>query len=349
MRKTHRVIVNGEAFTAGRGDVLLDAALLSGVHIPHDCRSGHCGTCQVRMVSGSLLGGGDAAGVRACQARVISDVTLEIEKVPDVASTSGRIAALAPIAPDVVEVTIALRQPVEYLPGQYYQIAFRGFPIRCYSPTVPLDRFGDDHHVHFHVRRLADGRVSSALGRRICRGHPVKLLGPFGSAYLRPNLGNRLVLVSSGTGFAPIWSIADAALRESFEREVVVVASARSLESLYMLPALWRIATCPNVTVIPVTSTRHASAIIRTGRPTDHIPLLDADDLVYACGAPAMVDAVRALARAAGAACYADPFVPNDAGDDSLLTRTAGWLSDTARATFSLRAGRSPEGAAIHN
>jgi 3-phenylpropionate/trans-cinnamate dioxygenase ferredoxin reductase subunit len=283
------------------------------------------------VVGGRVFGGGDPSALRACQARIIADVTLAVEQVPEIVTTSGRIASLVPLAPDVVEVTVALRQRTEHLPGQYFQVSFRGFPARCYSPTVPLDQFGDERFVRFHIRRLAGGRVSSALGRTIVNGHPVKLSGPFGSAYLRPSLTNRLVLVSSGTGFAPIWSIADAAMRESYHRELVVVAGARSLESLYMLPALWRLATCPNVTVVPVTSTPHASRVVRTGRPTAYMPPLDADDIVYACGAPAMVEAAKAAAAAAGAACYADPFVPNVDSRDGMLSRTASLLAAAAR------------------
>src|SRR5262245_50528322 len=221
MRTMHRVIVDGEEFAARRGDVLLDAALTNGVHIPHDCRSGHCGTCQVRVLEGEVFGGGDGRAVRACRCRIIADVSIAREDVPEVTTMSGRVIGLVPLAPDVVEVAIALQRPTTHLPGQYFQVQFRGFPARCYSPTVPLDRFGDRRSIHLHVRRLPDGRVSADLGGRIGKGHRVKLKGPFGAAYLRPGLPNRLVLVAGGTGFAPIWAIADAAMREHYERELV--------------------------------------------------------------------------------------------------------------------------------
>ena len=82
----------------------------------------------------------------------------------------------------------------------------------------------------------------------------MKLEGPFGSAYLRPNQGNRLVLVAGGTGFAPIWSIADAAsARTSGGVRSSWCGRTRSINSLYIIPALTRLATCPNVTIVPVT------------------------------------------------------------------------------------------------
>ena len=46
MAKTCTVAVNGQTFKAKAGDVLLDAALVSGVNISHDCRSGVCGSAS---------------------------------------------------------------------------------------------------------------------------------------------------------------------------------------------------------------------------------------------------------------------------------------------------------------
>jgi len=44
MAKTCKVTVNKESFHAKCGDLLLDAALANGVDLPHDCRSGVCGS-----------------------------------------------------------------------------------------------------------------------------------------------------------------------------------------------------------------------------------------------------------------------------------------------------------------
>jgi 3-phenylpropionate/trans-cinnamate dioxygenase ferredoxin reductase subunit len=327
MNKTHQVIVNGETFSARRGEVLLDAALTAGIHIPHDCRSGHCGSCRVSIVSGALLGG-DVHEAKACQCRVIADVAVAVEEVPEVTSVGGRVSALDQVAPDVVELSIELHQPLEYLPGQYLQVQFRGYPSRCYSPTVPLDRFGDPNTIHLHVRRVPGGRVSSALGAGIRVGRRVKLTGPFGSAFLRLGMANPLVLVAGGTGFAPIWSIADAAMRENYQREVVLLVGARTIESLYMIPALWRLASCPNVTIVPVTARRQtANPVVQAGSPADYLPSLHADHIVYVAGPPNLVNAVTDIARANGVICYADAFAPNVAREEGVLVKAMNWFS----------------------
>src|SRR5215831_9281829 len=335
MPKLCRVEVNGQTFSAARGELLLDAALMNGVDIPHDCRSGYCGSCRVHVLAGRCVGGpgSDPEIVHACQSRIVTDLKIEVEDVPENVTVSGRVAELLPRAPDVMEVGIELQEPLRYLPGQYCSLRFRGFPARCFSPTAALDWPCNQRLLRFHVRKLRNGRVSSQLGRRIRQGHHIKLSGPFGSAFLRPFPSRRLVLVCSGTGFAPIWSIAEAAITEEPRRELVLIAASRKLESLYMIPALCRLALFPNVSIIPVVAEQQAmSNAVRKGSPPDYLPALSSKDVVYCAGAPAMVEAISRAAAGAGAKCYSDPFEPAAAQREkrtSLLSRAADWLGSS--------------------
>lgn len=314
MRKICKVTLDKGAFHANCGDLLLDSALLNGVELPHDCRSGVCGSCRVRLVDGKVFGGTEEGSdmIYACQARVVSDLKLATESLPDTISLPARLAELTRLAPDVVGVNIELPRPLNYLPGQYCKLQFRGFPERCYSPSYPLQGAPDRHLLQFHIRRFVDGAVSSALGEGIRVGHRVRVTGPLGSAHFRPNHRGRTVLIASGTGFAPMWSIAAAAITEEPRREMMFVVAARKLQSFYMHQALCRLALFPNVTIIPVVSEpQNVTAAIRIGRPLDYLPMLSPDDMVYASGAPAMTNEIARIARQAGAVCYTDPFVPN--------------------------------------
>ena len=333
MSKTCKVTLNNEPFLANCGDLLLDSALMNGIDLPHDCRSGICGACRVRLVDGKVFGGHEHGDdmVHACQARIVSDLEIVTEPVPDQISLSGRVANIVRLAPDVIGVDVELPKALRYLPGQYCKVQFRGFPARSYSPTYPLEGPPDHRLLHFHIRQLSDGTVSSALGRNIRIGHRVKVTGPLGSAYLRPNHTGSIVLIASGTGFAPMWSIAVAAIMERPQRELIFVVAARKLQSLYMHSALCRLALFPNVTIIPtVSEPQDVSPAIRSGRPTDHLPNLSANDVVYTSGAPAMTEAVARLARTAGARCYTDPFVSSGrpAGSPTMARRLTGWLNN---------------------
>jgi ferredoxin-NAD(P)+ reductase (naphthalene dioxygenase ferredoxin-specific) len=311
MPPSHVITVNGQSFRARQGEVLLDAALANGVAMPFDCRAGHCGTCCVRLVSGSVRGGeGTEPGiVHACQCRIFGDATLERDDAQGV-----RIVARA----------------LPYHAGQYAKVGFKGFPSRPFSITLPLQTARDQRLVWFHIRRMAPGGVTAALGKSITIGHAVTLEGPYGSAHYRANSASRMVLVATNTGFAPIWSIAVAALRENPQRLMMIIAGGRSLDALYMGPALAQLTRFPNVHIIPVCSAAHnLPKAVMPGRPTDYLPILLPSDVLYACGAPGMVEAVKTIAAKAGAVCYADPFVAarGSAEDNTQASRLTGWLT----------------------
>src|ERR1700750_1236464 len=97
-QKMVKVTLNRQAFHAHCGDLVLDSALMNGVDLPHDCRSGVCGACRVRLADGQGVGRTEEASdmIYACQARIISDLKLVTELVPEVVSVQGRVARLTP-------------------------------------------------------------------------------------------------------------------------------------------------------------------------------------------------------------------------------------------------------------
>jgi CDP-4-dehydro-6-deoxyglucose reductase, E3 len=329
MAKQHRVTLNGQTFQARSGQVLLDAATVSGTDIPHDCRAGRCGTCVTRVNKGITLGGEtmQRGMVHACQARVFSDLDLSVEALPAVSHMQARVASLTDVTADVVELEIEPAARFQLLPGQYCRFTFRGFPERAFSPTAPLDGEETGHNFRLNIKRVRNGRVSTNLGGKIKVGHPLTINGPFGHAFLRPRQSNRIVLVAGGTGFAPMWAVGDASLREHPWREIVLIAGTRELNQLYMLPALELARRFPNVTTIATTETaQDVDPSILRGRPSDHLPRLRSNDIVYAAGAPAMVEAVGVAATAAHATFYADPFEPAGSQAEDWLTKAVSWL-----------------------
>ena len=346
MARRHQITLNGTSFLARRGELLLDAALNNGIDLPYDCRAGHCGTCCVRLVAGEVRGGqGSEPGiVHACQCRIVGDVVIERGQPSGLRTVEGVLTSLRPLSVDVMEVGIRTDRALPYHAGQYAQLRFSGYPSRPFSITHPLSGNPNSRSVWFHVRRMQGGRVSSALGKRIRPGHRVKLTGPHGSAHFRANLDGRMILVATSTGFAPIWSIAVAALRENPERTMMIIAGGRSIEALYMGPALAQLARFPNVLVVPICSTPQTlSPVVKLGRPTDFLPRLLPSDVLYACGAPGMVDAIKTIAGRIGAVCYADPFLPSTdtAVEEGVLARAMGWLGvPTARQVGQLSLAR---------
>jgi NAD(P)H-flavin reductase/ferredoxin len=339
MGRSYELVINGKTVKATYGETLVDAGLSGWVAIPHDCNSGQCETCRVSVVSGQVddRGTGDKGTVLACQAKVIGNAAIAFDHVPEIAKRSGTVTGIAPLAPDTVEVTVTLASPMPIRPGQYLSVKFAGFPARDLSPTVRFDGTSGENELAFHIRRYPGGLVSTQVGATIRPGHRVQLRGPFGSAFLRDGDGP-LILIGGGTGWAPIWSVAAAARREQRYRDILVIAGAREAEGLYMRRSLeWLIDD--GVREIIAVAEYGATDPVRPGRPTHYLPSLGPEDTVYVAGPPPLVDAVKLKSRAAGARCYADPFLPN-AQPLSLVDRVMAMLRRPAAAPVETLAPR---------
>lgn len=335
MPKRHNIAVNGLSFSANSGSVLLDAALRQGIKYPHDCRAGRCGTCLTQVRAGITVGGdcGQPGYVHACQARVLSDLQIAFDAVPEPVTIDATLSGLNDLAADVVELEVSPAKPFEMLPGQYCRFTFRGFPPRSFSPTVPLVGRNRPGTFRLQIKRVRDGRVSTQLGKSIGVGHGLTIDGPFGAAYHRPGCEERLVMAASGTGFAPILAVADAALKENPQRQMVLIAGARRLQSLYMPAALGRLSALPNVTVIAAAEEPQTeSRLVRPGRIEDHLPSLGPADIVFVAGGPDVVGAVSGRARSAGAQVFSDAFEPAEAAGSSIgglwakVTGATSWM-----------------------
>jgi NAD(P)H-flavin reductase/ferredoxin len=310
MRTTCHLIVNGHSIQANIGETLVDAALGGWTVIPHDCCSGQCETCRVTVVAGNIddQGTGDGRTVLACTATIEGDAEIEFDEVPRIAKRTGVVSEISNLAPDVVEVTVTLIEPFEYRPGQYFNVKFSGFPGRDLSPTVRADGTCGSNELIFHIRRYPGGLVSTQIGATIGVGHRVHVRGPFGHAFLR-NGNGPIVLVSGGTGWAPIWSLAVAARQTQRHRDLIVIAGARDPASLYMRRSLEWLAD-DGVRDVVATTQIGAMQPLLSGLPTHYLPSLGLEDTVYVAGPPGLVDAVKTKARLGRARCYADPFLP---------------------------------------
>jgi 3-phenylpropionate/trans-cinnamate dioxygenase ferredoxin reductase subunit len=310
MSSTCHLIVNGHSIQANIGETLVDAALGGWTVIPHDCCSGQCETCRVTVVGGTVddQGTGEGRTVLACTATIEGDAEIEFDEVPRLAKRSGVVSKISTLAPDVVEVVVTLMDPFDYRPGQYFNVKFSGFPGRDLSPSVFADGTCGANELVFHIRRYPGGLVSTQIGATIRVGHRVHVRGPFGQAFLREGTGP-IVLISGGTGWAPIWSVAAAARRTQRHRELIVIAGARNPQSLYMRDSLEWLVDDGVRDVVAATEVGAVQPLF-PGLPTHYLPSLGLEDTVYVAGPPGLVDAVRTKARQGRARCYADPFLP---------------------------------------
>ncbi len=313
---TYRITVqpSGHGFDVEPGNTILRAALNAGVNLPYGCRNGACGSCKGRVLTGEVdrgdyqeqaLTAQDVAAGYAlfCCARPLSDVSIECREVGavrdiPVRTMPCRVEAMERAAPDVMLLKLRLptNERLQFLAGQYIDILLKDGRRRSFSLANPPH---DDELLELHVRHIEGGYFTDKVFNEMKARDLLRFVGPQGSFFLREDSKKPIVLVAGGTGFAPIKAIVQHALQERTARPITLYWGARNRAGLYMheLAESWA-ASQPGLHYVPVLSDTPLQAGWHGRAGLVHeVVMADLPDLsgyqVYACGAPAMIDAAK--------------------------------------------------------
>jgi CDP-4-dehydro-6-deoxyglucose reductase len=312
---SHQVTIqpSGHQFTVNDGETVLAAALREGIVIAYGCRHGVCGTCKGRLLEGSVDYGiyqehamSEAerrAGMALfCQAKPLADLQIQCREIG--AAVKGiqikllpvRVVKLQRAAPDVMLLDLKLpaNERLQYLAGQYIDLLLKGNTRRSFSmANAPHD----DGVLQLHLRDYG-GPFSQHVFGVMKEKDIIRFEGPFGTFFLREESSKPIILLASGTGFAPIKAMVEHAQHAGIARPVTLYWGCRVRADLYMneLAESWHRAG--RLRYVPVLSDAPASDRW-TGRTgfVHRAVMEDFPDLsghqVYACGAPVMVDAAH--------------------------------------------------------
>lgn len=301
------------------GVTILEAALADGIAYPHGCRSGRCGSCKSRLVSGkvdlfdhsrfALSDEEKAQGlVLACRAIPTTDAIVAwLGGDEETASHSRRrlhcrVAAIEDATHDIKRIRLVIdgADPLVFTAGQYARLTFAGAPTRDYSmASEPGER-----ELEFHIRRVPGGAATQYIHALVKLGDPVLVEGPFGSSYLREQHTGPILCVAGGSGLAPIKGIVEAAIARGMRQPIHVYFGARSDRDLYLVDHFESLAKRhPHLSFTPVLSDAPLEARWRTGFVTDAVAkdLQDFDGWkAYVAGPPPMVEAAMQICTARG-------------------------------------------------
>jgi CDP-4-dehydro-6-deoxyglucose reductase, E3 len=313
------------------GETLLDAALREGIGMPFECRNGGCGRCKATLAYGNVDYGAylpdalteaerRAGRLLACSATALGDIELEYLPAAGAVPVPPRVRGavverLEKLSPDVMRVILKLEEPIAFYAGQYINILIEDGEKRSFSFAAPPEM--DDDRIELHIRRVPGGRFTTRVFERMQPGELLRFEGPLGSFFLREANDKPIIFVAGATGFAPVKSMIEHALRRGFKRPMLLYWGVRSLKDLYLaeLPRKWE-REHPHFKFVPVLSAPAPEDRWegRTGLVHEAI-LADFPDLagyqVYACGSLAMVEAAHPAFRRHGLHdddCYSDAF-----------------------------------------
>ena len=320
-----QVLDSPSAFEAGPGESLLDAALRCDVKLPHECTVGGCGTCRVKVLEGRVdyadfpmaLSHEEAEQgyALACQARVQSDLVIEVPRVmlAQPSRQSAMITALEPLSADVMHLQLVLPDlaSLSYRPGQHMNVWLADGTHRSFSmASAP-----DGNQVDFHVRRIPGGRFTEGYLAQLAPGDMLDVESPLGTFRYHEEDYREMVMVATGTGISPLKSILHALMEDPDCPPVSLYWGMHNASELYLDREIRSWADrLFEFRYVPVLSRGDAGWTGRRGHVQQAV-LEDTADLsehsIYLCGSPRMIHDAKEAFLARGACVdrtYVDGF-----------------------------------------
>ncbi|MEF2267456.1 CDP-6-deoxy-delta-3,4-glucoseen reductase [Janthinobacterium sp. LS2A] len=324
---------SGHQFSCEADETVLSAAIRAGVGLPYSCKSGACSSCKGKIVSGnvqhkpyqprSLTEDEAAAGYSLlCCAVPQGDLVVQAREVAGssdypIKKMPSRVTTIEKVAPDVVVLTLQLpaSERLNYRAGQYIEIMLRDNKRRSYSmASAPVE----GGPVSLHIRHMPGGLFTDQVFGTMKERDILRFEGPMGTFFLREDSDKPVVLLASGTGFAPLKAIVEHMINEQSPRPITLYWGGRRPHDLYMdaLCRQWA-ADLPQFTYVPVVSDALPEDAWegRTGFVHQAV-IADLPDMsayqVYACGAPIVVESANRdfvqLCQLPADEFYADAF-----------------------------------------
>jgi CDP-4-dehydro-6-deoxyglucose reductase len=245
--------------------------------------------------------------VLTCRATALSDVVIESRQVTSadafpIRKMPVRIASMEKMSPDVMRIMLQLpsTENMQYHAGQYVEFLLRDGSRRAYSmANAPHTLVAGAPMVELHLRHMPGGKFTDHVFGAMKEKEIQRIEAPFGSFYLREDSDKPMVLLASGTGFAPIKALLEQMQHKNIQRPARLYWGGRRPSDIYMSDWVTaQLALMPNLQFIPVVS---------DALPADHwtgrtgfvhaAVLQDIADLsgyqVYACGAPVVIESAQ--------------------------------------------------------
>ena len=324
---------SGHQFECDADETILAAALRANVGLPHGCKNGACGACKGKILTGeTILGKHQEKTLTSdevqqglslfCCAKPQSNVSIEVREIEIGEFPSKklptRIAKIEKLSHDVMLLNLQLpaTEKFGYRAGQYIEFLLRDGKRRSYS-MASAPHTSDQ--ISLHIRHMPGGLFTDQVFSTLKERDILRIEGPQGTFFLREDSEKPIILLASGTGFAPIKAVIEHAIGQKSTRPITLYWGGRRPADLYLhqLCLDWA-TTVPHFQYVPVIS--DALPEDNWGGRTGfvHRAVLDdfndlSDVQVYACGAPIVVDSAKrdfvGLANLPVDEFYADSFI----------------------------------------
>jgi NAD(P)H-flavin reductase/hemoglobin-like flavoprotein len=218
------------------------------------------------------------------------------------ASWLGRVVEHTRVGWDLAMITLQTPEPVPYRAGQYVSVETPQRP-RLWRYLSPANAPREDGTLEFHVRAVDGGWVSRAIVAHSQIGDTWRIGPPMGRMHVDPSSERELLMVTGGTGMAPIKALLEDIAHRPEQPRTQVFVGGRTWDDLYDFASLRRFSYSNTwVDVIPVVEDDEGATGAERGTLADVVTRYGAwsDHDVLVCGSPAMIRATVSRMLVAG-------------------------------------------------
>jgi NAD(P)H-flavin reductase/hemoglobin-like flavoprotein len=224
----------------------------------------------------------------------------EAERGP--ASWLGRVVSHTRVGWDLAMITVQTPAPVPYRAGQYVSVETPQRP-RLWRYLSPANAPREDGTLDFHVRAVDGGWVSRAIVAHSQIGDTWRIGPPMGRMQVDAASDRELLMVTGGTGMAPIKALLEDVAQRPEQPRTQVFVGGRTWDDLYDFASLRKFSYSNTwLDVIPVVEDDEGASGAERGTLADVVTRYGAwsDHDVLVCGSPAMIRATVSRMLVAG-------------------------------------------------
>lgn len=293
---SYRIALNDDqenSFSCRDDETILEAALAAGINIPYSCRQGNCKSCVVKKLSGEIDYAKDELfqeseqDIVSCQAYPLTDIVLELDVRAINAGISVKTLPTRIISIEkrknttILQLKLPSHEKFVFLPGQYLNILLKNNQKRSYS----IASKPEESYLELHIKHYKNGLFSDNLLTNAKVGDLLKIEGPLGNFSWHSD-AYPVLLIASGTGFAPICSMLKTYLPSS-KQPIHFHWIVKEKEDFYSsLPEEWK-TTYDNFSFFPFIREQQANFIHKT--LFEQYPDLK-NFHIYLCGSEKMIE-----------------------------------------------------------
>lgn len=309
-------LTNGKEISVDEGNTILESALDQGIDFPHGCRTGNCGACKSKIISGDIemspysefaLDEDEEKNglILACRSVPWSDCEIKILNKEDdddknnleIKNLTCQVVNIRKVTKDIFVINLKLDDKInfKFKAGQYAELHIGN----CKEKYFSMANSPNTNELEFHIKTLDGGEVSNYIKNNLKLGEIIKIKGPYGNAYLREKHKGPIIAVAGGTGLAPILSIIKYSQEIEMKQPTSIYYGAQSEQELYFIEQFHTMSKInKNLNFYPVIIEGSKNKILRQGFVTDAI-VQDIEDFdgykAYLAGPPKMVEAAEKI------------------------------------------------------